>query len=222
MKYAKKVLDVGCGTGVLLEELSDYSSCTSYGLDFDQNSILFTHRTTPRSILTLGNALKLPYKTQTFDVSLCHFLLLWVKNPVHVIEEMARVSKPGGFVLALAEPDYGGRIDFPNDLVQIGNWQTASLKEQGANPFIGRELRSIFSSAGLLNIEIGILGGQWNNQQSMEDIMLEWEVISSDLNKKEEFKQSAEKLKFIYFSSHNDSSCIIYVPTFYAIGEVRD
>ena len=62
---------------------------------------------------------------------------------------MVRVTHPGGFVLALAEPDYGGRIDYPTELSQIGDWQKNALKQQGANPLMGRELRSIFSHAGI-------------------------------------------------------------------------
>ena len=217
----KRVLDVGCGTGVLLDELSNICSCPPYGVDIDQNSISFAHVSAPRSILTIGNALRLPFSAQSFDIAFCHFLLLWVNNPHQVLVEMSRVVQPGGYVLAFAEPDYGGRIDFPIDIAQIGRWQTDSLKDQGANPFIGRELRSLFSSVGLMNIEVGILGGQWGEEQTEEDINLEWDVIYSDLYHRKEFWQSAGKLKSIYISSHKDNLSIVYVPTFYAIGEVK-
>lgn len=221
IQRVKHVLDVGCGTGVLLDELSKLCSCPPYGVDIDHNSISLAHLSAPRSILTLGNALRLPYGARSFDIAFCHFLLLWVKSPLQVLEEMVRVVQPGGYVLALAEPDYGGRVDFPIDLAQIGRWQTDSLKDQGANPFIGRELRSLFSSVGLMNIEVGVLGGQWGKIQTREDINLEWEVISSDLYHKNEFIQSIEELKSKYLTSHMDNLSIIYVPTFYAIGEVK-
>ena len=221
LQAAKRVLDVGCGTGILLEELSRNTSCSAYGVDINLSSISFARLSAPRSTLTLANALSLPYRARTFDIALCHFLLLWVKNPLQVLEEMSRVVMPGGYVLALAEPDYGGRIDFPIDLAKIGRWQTDSLKDQGANPFIGRELLSIFSSVGFMNIEVGVLGGRWGEEQTEEDISLEWEVIYSDLYHKKEFIQSAEELKYLYISSHKNNLNIMYVPTFYAIGEVK-
>jgi SAM-dependent methyltransferase len=218
---ATRVLDVGCGTGVLLNELSHISFYSAYGVDIDLSSIFFAHTSTPSSLLTLGNALSLPYCSGSFDISLCHFLLLWVKNPLHVLEEMVRVVRPGGFVLAFAEPDYGGRIDFPAKLAQVGSWQTESLREQGANPFIGRELRSLFSEVGLMNVEAGVLGAQWAEEQSDEDYALEWEVLKSDLNHKSEFTHVAEELKALDQSSRANHQRILYIPTFFAIGEVK-
>ena len=222
IRHAGRVLDVGCGTGVLLAELNQISSCSAYGIDINHSSISLAQVCAPSSILTLGNALFLPYCSGAFDISLCHFLLLWVQNPLKVLEEMVRIVRPGGYVLALAEPDYGGRIDFPIELAQIGNWQIESLREQGANPFIGREIRSIFSIAGLINVEVGTLGGQWREEQTPEDIELEWEVIKSDLIEKNEFIRTANELKSLDLSSRNNHRRILYVPTFYAIGEKKD
>lgn len=218
IQHARRVLDVGCGTGILLDELNQISSFSPYGTDINHSSISFAHRFVPDSILSQSDALYLPYRTGSFDISLCHFLLLWVKNPVKVMEEMSRVVQPGGYVLALAEPDYGGRIDFPVELAQIGDWQIESLKDQGANPFIGRELRSLFYIAGLTNVEVGALGGQWSEEQTQEDIELEWEVIISDLIGKNEFMQSANEFKELDLSSRKNYRRILYVPTFYALG----
>jgi ubiquinone/menaquinone biosynthesis C-methylase UbiE len=218
IQHARRVLDVGCGTGILLDELNQISSFSPYGTDINHSSISFAHRFVPDSILSQSDALYLPYRTGSFDISLCHFLLLWVKNPVKVMEEMSRVVQPGGYVLALAEPDYGGRIDFQVELAQIGDWQIESLKDQGANPFIGRELRSLFYIAGLTNVEVGALGGQWNEEQTQEDIELEWEVIISDLIVKNEFMQSANEFKELDLSSRKNYRRILYVPTFYALG----
>jgi ubiquinone/menaquinone biosynthesis C-methylase UbiE len=218
IQHARRVLDVGCGTGILLDELNQISSFSPYGTDINHSSISFAHRFVPDSILSQSDAFNLPYRTGSFDISLCHFLLLWVKNPVKVMEEMSRVVQPGGYVLALAEPDYGGRIDFPVELAQIGDWQIESLKDQGANPFIGRELRSLFYIAGLTNVEVGALGGQWSEEQTQEDIELEWEVIISDLIGKNEFMQSANEFKELDLSSRKNYRRILYVPTFYALG----
>jgi hypothetical protein len=131
---------------------------------------------------------------------------------------MARVTRRDGYVLALAEPDYGGRIDFPVELAQIGLWQTQALSEQGANPCLGRELRSLFFEAGLQDIEVGVLGGQWVKDQITEEFDLEWEVIKSDLYNKREFAEAADKLKDIDLSSRENHQRVLYVPTFYALG----
>jgi ubiquinone/menaquinone biosynthesis C-methylase UbiE len=222
IQITKRVLDVGCGTGVLLDELSNISSCSIFGVDINQTLISLAQVSASNAKLTLGNALCLPYHSGSFDISLCHFLLLWEKNPLQVLEEMVRVVHPGGFVLALAEPDYGGRIDFPDKLAQIGIWQTDALREQGANPLIGRELRSLFSKAGLINIESGVLGGQWGEEQPEEDIIQEWMVIKSDLYLKTEFRLVADELNALDRSSRENHQRVLYVPTFFAIGLVKN
>jgi len=216
--HAGRVLDVGCGTGVLLEELRQISPCRDYGIDINYYSLKFIQESIPLSLLTQGNALCLPYCSQAFDVVICHFLLLWVKDPFQVIKEMVRIISPGGYVMALAEPDYGGRIDFPNELAQLGKWQTEALREQGADPLIGRQLQSLFSLAGLSDIETGVLGGRWDNHQTEQEIELEWDVLQSDLFLNEEFIQSAAKYKALDKSSRINQHRILYVPTFYAVG----
>ncbi|OGO11402.1 MAG: hypothetical protein A2Y53_02290 [Chloroflexi bacterium RBG_16_47_49] len=222
IQRATRILDVGCGTGVLLNEVRRNSSSSMFGLDINQDSISFAQGSVPSAYLTIGNALSLPFKDGSFDITLCHFLLLWINNPLFAIQEMVRVTHPGGFVLALAEPDYGGRIDYPEELIQIGRWQTEALLEQGANPFIGRELRSLFSIAGLTDVEAGVLGGQWRETQTKEDIDLEWMVIKSDLHRKKEFITQANELKALDQSSREKHQRILYVPTFYAVGVKKD
>src|SRR4030043_427826 len=139
MQIANKVLDVGCGTGVLLYELDQFSSCSKFGLDINFDALSLALQLVPKSIGAQGDGVNLPYSSESFDISLCHFLLLWVNDPLLVLKEMSRVTRSNGYVLALAEPDYGGRIDFPEALSQVSRWQIECLREQGANPLIGRK-----------------------------------------------------------------------------------
>jgi beta-lactamase superfamily II metal-dependent hydrolase len=102
----------------------------------------------------------------------------------------------------------------------LGSWHEA-LKEQGANPYMGRELQSLFSVAGLSEIEVGVLGGQWTSKQTEKDSDLEWEVIQADLGQKTEFLKSAAKLQALDQTSRKNQQRILFVPTFYAIGLKR-
>jgi len=221
IQHANRILDIGCGTGVLEEELNRLASAKIFGLDIDINALRNAQVIAQNSIYTNADCLQLPYPSRTFDVTLCHFLLLWVKEQLNAVKEMARVTKPHGFILVLAEPDYGGRIDFPTELSPIGTWQIESLKEQGANPFMGRELRAIFSGAGLVDNEVGILGGQWKEKKTDLEIELEWEVIHSDLHQINEFTIQEDKLKALDLISRKTRQRILFVPTFYAFGKVN-
>ncbi len=94
---------------------------------------------------------------------------------------MARVTRRGRAVLALAEPDYGGRIDYPASLADLGRLQTEGLRQAGANPLIGRELASLFRQAGLVKIETGVLGGEWRYPIPDRDRESEWSTLRADL-----------------------------------------
>src|SRR4030042_577028 len=221
IQHANKILDVGCGTGVLENELNRLSPSSIFGLDIDPLPLHIAQDYAPKSIYTMGDCTRLPFHTGEFDFSLCHFLLLWVNGSLDAVREMARVTRPHGFVLVLAEPDYGGRIDYPAELSQLGDWQTAALRMQGANPNMGRELRSIFSRVGLINVQVGVLGGQWREIDSDQDNGMEWKVLESDLCQNTEFILQADKLKALDLASREAHQRILYVPTFYAYGMVN-
>lgn len=219
---ARRVLEVGCGTGVVLTDILMQTHGVPFGLDISANHLKLATQNLPGIPLVLGDAHTLPYNTAVFNNTLCHFVLLWVKDPVQVVREMARVTQPGGVVLALAEPDYGGRIDFPSELGVIGKWQQSALRAQGANPLLGRRLRAIFQRAGLTNVEVGVLGGQWSGNPIPEDIEMEWKVLEEDIQYTSEANYSSEvkRLKEVDRNAWENGERVLFVPTFYAMGRV--
>lgn len=225
LENASRILDLGCGTGALIHELLTNSNANLHGLDISRAHMKLIPPE-ERLSLTQGDAHQTPYPNHYFEVSLCHFTLLWVVNPFQVLKEMVRITEPGGTILALAEPDYGGRIDYPAELEKLGALQKDSLRLQGADPLMGRKLAGLFHEAGLESIETGVLGGQWSdniNQTGHENWQSEWEVLEWDLNKitdELDFSEVA-KLKKVDKTAWAAGQRVLYVPTFYAVGKVR-
>lgn len=216
---AQRVLDIGCGTGVLVPELCAQSEGQVYGGDWDLARLKLAIRNSPAGIFFGADAHALPFPTATFDLALCHFLLLWVDDPVDAVREMCRVTTPGGSILALAEPDYGGRLDYPPQLAKLKEIQTNALRDAGADPHLGRELRSIFTRAGCRQVTTGVLGAQWRQPPSPRDHALEWKVIAEDAGETLS-AQELHDLKELDKLACERGERVLYTPTFYAWGKV--
>lgn len=219
IEKARRVLEVGCGTGAILADLSA-SAPLRVGLDINSEYLSLAMRSSPQANLTQGNAYALPYRDDCFDLTFCHFLLLWVEDPIQILREMIRVTRSGGAVLAMAEPDYGGRIDHPEELSILGQWQLDSLRQQGADPLMGRKLAGLFSGVGLKVVETGALGGQWSGTPDWEAWESEWAVLESDLKDKPSFSEKLGFLKSLDRSAYERGERVLFVPTFYAWGRV--
>ena len=218
---AARVLDVGSGTGVVTEELAARTQGEVVGVDLDPEMVAFARRRGGRADYRGGDAHALSFREGWFDVVACHFVLMWCRDPAQVAREMVRVTRPGGSVLVCAEPDYGGRIDHPPELVVLGQRQTDALREQGADPEIGRRLGEIFSAAGLRAM-VGTMAGQWRvpakpGDAPDDEFEAEWAMRERDLNgilPPEELR----RLRAIDRQALEEGHRILFVPTFYALG----
>jgi SAM-dependent methyltransferase len=209
-----QIIEIGCGTGALL---NDINLSLSFGIDIDYERLYFAKNNLNLSLLSCANAINLPFSENSFDHAYCHYLLLWVFSPKAVLEEMKRIIIPGGKIIVIAEPDYSKRKDHPEELKEIGKMQTQRLVDQGANPFIGRDLNTLLSSVELKNIETGVIKRDNNVKQSLDDWTLEWDVLQHDLENNIGQKEF-NKLKNRDFITWQSGDRIFYIPTFYAIG----
>jgi SAM-dependent methyltransferase len=212
---SQRILEVGCGSGAVLESLAKDGFSNSIGLDVDYAALRLA---LPESVAN-ANALPVPFTRSSFDISLCHFLLLWVSDPLKVLKEMVRIAKPGGWVIALAEPDYGGRVDFPDELKQLGEVQSLALQGHGADVYIGRKLKTLFADCGLENIHSGIISAEWEHGFNQAEFDLEWSVFRKDL----EGRVPSEELEKYYrvdLDASRQGKRVLFVPIFYAFGQV--
>ncbi len=210
------VLEVGCGTGAVLSEISGPASLC--GLDIDRASLAQCRAHASAATLVQGNALQLPYIDKTFDIVYCHFLLLWVKDPRQALREMKRIAKAGAAVIAFAEPDYSARIDEPRALIPLGHWQTEALQRQGADPGLGARLADLFHQAGIPIVETGTIQST-DREPSAEEWEMEWAVIESDLAG---FVPAADlqKMKKLNQQARTRGERVLRVPTYFAWGRI--
>jgi len=217
LNASHRVLEVGCGTGAILSELPTHTSRN--GLDIDLPVLRQCQIHVPAASLICGNALQLPYSDNSFDVVYCHFLLLWVNDPLQALTEMKRVTRAGGNIIEFAEPDYANRIDKPDELIPLGKWQTDSLRRQGANPNFGGRLAESFFQAGIEIVETGTIQSV-GNEALLEDWEMEWAVIESDLAGSVP-SVDIQKMKLLDKAARERGERVLHVPTRFAWGRIQ-
>ena len=215
LKTARCVLEVGCGTGAILSELD--SPASPHGLDLDAGALVDARVHAPDATLVRGDALSLPYADFTFDITFCHFLLLWVRDPLTAVREMARVTRPNGFVLALAEPDHTARVDKPESLAPLGRWQTEALRRQGADVSFGAHLADTFARAGIEIVETGSI--QRAEEATVSGQEKEWAVIEADVRGLVA-EEEIHKLKLLDEEARARGGRVLHVPTYFVWGRV--
>lgn len=219
IRRARMILEVGCGTGAVAAAVGrEYPSVRVVGLDIDPARLVFAraHNRTPG--YAGGDALRLPFRDGVFDLTFCHYLLLWISKPDAALREMARVTRRGGWVAALAEPDYGARIDYPPPLDEFGRRQTESLRRQGADPEFGRRLAGLLAESGVRVKDSGILGSQPGpGRPDGGEAESETRILFEDLG--DEFSDS-ERRRFAEAdrAARESGRRVLFVPTFFAAG----
>ncbi len=93
----KSVLECGCGTGLLLSRFAGFASTVS-GIDLSPGMLA---RAKSRGLdVQEASVTKLPFDDATFDVTCAFKVLAHVPDIGRALAEMARVTRPGGVVLA--------------------------------------------------------------------------------------------------------------------------
>jgi SAM-dependent methyltransferase len=93
----RQVLDAGCGTGLLLAQMSDTAG-SAVGVDRDR-AMLDVARTHSAAPLLQADAGALPLGAASVDAVVAVALLEFVSDPAAVVAEMWRVTRPGGQVV---------------------------------------------------------------------------------------------------------------------------
>lgn len=95
-----RVLDVGCGPGILSEILAKHAASV-VGIDFSKNMIEQAKSRRSGAEFQVANAETLPFGDGEFDVAICCYTSHHFARPHVVYNEIRRVLKPGGRLVVL-------------------------------------------------------------------------------------------------------------------------
>jgi ubiquinone/menaquinone biosynthesis C-methylase UbiE len=94
----KEILDVGCGTGAILQRLSNPEK--NVGVDLAEEAVSFCRRRGLDNVRQ-GDICALPFGDASFDAVICSSVLYhqWVSDVAAAVREMRRVLRPSGLLL---------------------------------------------------------------------------------------------------------------------------
>jgi ubiquinone/menaquinone biosynthesis C-methylase UbiE len=156
-----RILDAGCGTGEAASRLAElFPRAHVLGVDIiDENLELARSRyrnLAPRLEFEHQSVFGLSAADHTFDLTVCRHVIHSIPHPDRVLAELARVTRPGGYLHLIAE-DYGmlhfqrGALD-PRDF-----WHQAPPAfgaATGTDLFMGRDIFGILATMKLEDIKI--------------------------------------------------------------------
>ncbi|NYF99089.1 methyltransferase domain-containing protein [Janibacter cremeus] len=192
-----RLLDVGCGPGSITLDLAERVG-EAVGVD-GSAAVIERARSAAgtkgdgRTVFEVADALALPFADDSFDVTHAHQVLQHVGDPVAVLREMARVTRPGGLV-AVRDADYEAMTWAPAHpgLTRWLDLYRAAARGAGGEPDAGRHLLRWCHEAGLADVRAGASlwcyadddarawwGGQW--QQRAVESNFHDEVLAQGL-----------------------------------------
>lgn len=155
------VLEAGCGVGAQTKIIAKKNPETHFiSVDISEESV----REAERMIKSIGinnvefkqaDIYTLPFEDDTFDSVIVCFVLEHLRNPIQALNELKRVTKKGGTMVAI-EGDHGSTFFYPDskDAYTAINCQIELQKQSGGNSNIGRELYPLLNSIGLSEVSV--------------------------------------------------------------------
>jgi SAM-dependent methyltransferase len=172
LDHVRDVLDVGCGAGHWGRLLANVlpGSAHVQGVDRDPFWVeraaarAAAHGLAGRFSYQVSIAEKLPFDDASFDLVTCQTLLIHVADPGAAIDEMVRVARPGGLILAAEPNNAAGTLIFDslsfhdpvNEIIARVRLQLICERGKAAlgegNNSIGDLVPGLFAERGLVNV----------------------------------------------------------------------
>lgn len=154
-----RLLDVGCGPGnIALKIAKRFPQIQVVGVDFSLNMIhaagaaATAQQLSGRTAFFAGDANRLSFPDQSFDFVLSNSVLHHLHDPLAMLNEMARVVKPGGIVL-LRDLRRPNRLTFPLHVRWHGRHYSGLMKKLYTDSvraaYTGKELAQMLGESRL-------------------------------------------------------------------------
>lgn len=155
------VLEVGCGTGVVVRDLLTRVGAEGRVVGIDRSRLAVRaarmlardHPLRSRMVLRVADGERLPFRGGRFDLALAITVMLHVAAPLAVVREMTRVVRPGGRV-GLQDQDFGTVVVEHPDRALTARILHEVAARLYPEPYSGRRLPRLLREAGLDDVRV--------------------------------------------------------------------
>jgi len=169
------LVDVGCGYGQMAFLLSEFmkENASVYGFDLEKEhiaraqKIVKSGKSQKKFSFQVADAYAIPLEDNFSDITVCQTLLIHLKKPQKVIDEMIRITRPGGLIVAI-EPnnmasaltiDQIKNLNIPveemlEDVEVVLRYEKGKMKLGEGFNSLGDVVPELFHNSGLKNIKV--------------------------------------------------------------------
>lgn len=150
LKDGDNILDVACGNGYLLGELSKKAKVNAFGVDISENMIAAARDRYPACTFAVGPCTPLGFENESMDVITVSCAFHHFETPQDFADECMRILKKGGKVY-MAEPFFSPVVRW------LANTLVFPFSKSGdVRVYSPKELCSFFELTGFTDMEFYI------------------------------------------------------------------
>jgi ubiquinone/menaquinone biosynthesis C-methylase UbiE len=149
-------IDVGCGNGAFTQLLADRCAPAEVqGIDPAAGQLAFARARSAARVaqFSKGDAMALPFPDLRFDAAVMALVIFYVPDPAKAVNEMVRVTKPGGRVATYVWDMLGGGSPTAPIQTEMRAMGVAPLSPPSLEASRMEALSALWSEAGLAEIQ---------------------------------------------------------------------
>lgn len=186
---AKKILDVGAGTGRLIRVLENRTQATVVGVDRSEGMLGRAPTDSPRAVM---DAEQLAFADDSFDVAIAFFMLFHLSDPLQGLREIRRVVSDEGMVALMTwgedDMDFRGFEVWDEILDRLGAAEGRAFFSQHEFTDSVEKCSRLLENAGFIDIDVR--AGRMSHTWTVEDMIgfrtgvgsgrVRWESLSQE------------------------------------------